>query len=141
MTTTLPIGTRDQYTFQTVKKGDILRLVTGEKCTYLSMSRTRFSGVLNGKPYKIPVYRDKSMTTPYVVSIDGFDESVNANKVEHTDLEPRQLFALDGMKETFMFKEVIGNRIMAINIATNLPARIRIGDFTIKKVNLDDITF
>lgn len=139
MTHYMYIGTASNKKLEQVKKGDILQLVTGEKCTFLDMSRTRFSANINGKSYKVPVFRDKSGTTPFVTAIIGFDESVTASEVSHTDLKRGDLFSIDGHKEAFMFQEIRGANVIGLNIADQKPTRIRIGHFTLSKIDLDEL--
>jgi len=139
----LPVGTQGNVKRLLVKKGDIVKLCTGELVTFTEMKRVKFVGKMNGKGIQVPVYRNKYNDTPYIIEVTGKqDKAVLANRVKPTGLKYGNLFALEGHKETFMFTGTEVKRgqkkLIAIDLATG--KRFTIGDgFTLVKINVPKI--
>lgn len=124
----LPIGTKENKKSVLVSKGDILQLVTGEKVTFESMRRTKFTCLYNGRELLVPVYRNKRADTPFVTEKLGVDKEYLAKKVSPSKLKAGDLFYIDGYKESFLFKETFiksgKQMIKAIDLASEKPFNI-----------------
>jgi hypothetical protein len=101
--TLLPVGTKQNPFWKPVIKGDVVELVTGEKVTFIEAKRVWWRGQFNGKGIRVPLYRDRMHTEPYILKIVGRDESVMPKAVNPTKLKFGELFFLEGHKETFLF--------------------------------------
>lgn len=99
----LPVGVKGKKEIKTIKAGDILELLTGEKVTFIEMKRTKFIGKINGKTFNVPVYHDRQNTIPYIVKIVGTDKTAIVKKTPISKLKVNDLFSLEGSKETFMY--------------------------------------
>jgi len=89
-----------------VKRGDIIKISSGEQITFVEMKRTKWIGKMDGKTYNVPVWRDKTQRTPYAMEIVGKDESVIVKSFDPLKLNLGQLFTTENSKETFMFKGI-----------------------------------
>jgi len=140
MKTYLPVGTAKNKEEKVLTKGDIIKLDNGETAVFMEMKNTRYLAKMKGKIYSVPVYRERSGTTPTIVEITGQkDLSVLTDTTRKIDLKTRDLFAIEGKKETFVFIELNAKRqVIARNIANG--RRIRIGEgFEFVKIDLEKI--
>ena len=141
----LPVGNGGDVKTMMIRKGDVLKLNTGETVTFLEMKRVKFIAKdhKSGTNYQIPIWRLQG-SIPFILEKTGkqdksvFTKSVPTNKLKYGDL-----FALEGKKETFMFLENSTKRgdqpvIKAINLADGRTFTIGTG-FTIVKINLAKI--
>jgi len=136
----LPVGTALKSERLLIKKGDIVKLCTGETVTFTEMKRVKFIGLMNGKGIQVPVYRNKTNDLPYIESVTGkVDKSVFENRMKSTSLKYGNLFALEGHKETFMY---IGaevkrgkDKLMGVDLATGIMFTIG-SEMNIVKVNI-----
>ena len=141
----LPVGTKDNYDMKLVKKGDVLQLCTGEKITFTEMKRVKFWGKIGNQENftVVPIWRDRSHTTPFAVEICGRDETVITKSADIQSFTPNELFSLEGHKETFMYKGTAEKRggkkvIKAIDVATGRGFDIGTG-FTLVKIDLGEL--
>lgn len=114
--------------WEMIKKGDIIKLVNGQIFTFLEMKRTKWVGKdKDGKSWLIH--------TP-AKEIIGFDESVKEALVAPTKLKLGELFAIDGKRDTYMFKTMAPTgKIKAVNIADGSNWTID-SAFNIKKIDI-----
>jgi len=142
--TYLPVGTPGNFKMTLINKGDILQLATGEKITFTEMKRVKFWGKIGNQSNFtiVPVWRDRSQTTPFATAVVGRDESVITVSADIQSFTPGELFSLEGHKETFMYagkkykkgKEVVA----AIDVATGRNWSIDLS-FTYVKIDLEKI--
>jgi hypothetical protein len=119
--TFLPVGNKSEL----VSKGDVIELITGEKMTFVEMKRSKWVGKNSaGKLYNIPVYANRMGNTAYAKAIVGRDESVIVKSAPVENFKRGQLFAIENAKETFMFKELVGRKVVALDLATGRTWRI-----------------
>lgn len=139
----LPVGTKTKKETILVKVGDVLQLVTGEKLTFVEMKRTKFHAKLGSKTIVVPIWRDRSNTTPFITEVTGKDTSVIVKKTPVNKFKVTDLFSLNGSKETFMF---LGTKIkrggkkvvMALDVASGKQFNIA-ADMEMVKINLTKV--
>lgn len=139
----IQVGTKEDKKAMLIKAGDVLQLVTGEKVTFVEMKRTKFHGKLNGKTIIVPVYRDRSGSTPFVTAVVGKDTSVIVKKTPITGFKVTDLFSLEGSKETFMFLGTSVKRggkkvVQAMDVASGRQWNIA-ADMAMIKINLTKV--
>lgn len=122
-----------------VKKGDIIELVTGEKCTFLEIKRTKWIGRYHGKGIRVPVYRDTLETRPFAKAIVGFDESVITVSENPTSFVKGDLFAIEGKKEVYMYDRGDETNIHAVCVASGKKWSIATKGFTLVKIDIAKI--
>lgn len=138
-----PVGTKENNKHVLIKKGDIIKLVTGEEVTFLKMNQKRFAVSLNGKTLNVPVWRDRGETKPFIIEKTGrIDESVLTKSVDYRRFEFGQLFALEGRKQTLMFVENKSGRggslkVHAVDLASGQTTTITPVGFTFVKIDLN----
>jgi hypothetical protein len=131
----LPIGNKSEL----VSKGDVIELITGEKMTFIEMKRTKWVGQNTaGKMFNVPVYTNRTGSVTYAKAIVGRNESVITKSVAVNEFKRGQLFAIENAKETFMFKEVVGRKVIALDLATGRNWRIGT-ECTFVKVDLNAV--
>ena len=136
----LPVGKKDDFKFVSVKKGDLLKLVTGETVTFDVMKRTRFSAVYNKRGLSVPLYRDRGACTPFILEVVGHNASAAApNPAIPGSLVPGNLFVLEGKKGTYMFQKETPASIHGWDISTKKSYSIRKSDFNIVRIHLEEI--
>ena len=138
----IPVGEKDDYKSVLITKGDVLRLVTGEKITFTDMKRVNFHGKINGRPTRVPIWRNSLKTKPFIAEkLDERDESVITISANIQGFIAGDLFALEGSKETFMYKgqELKRGRqvVKAIDVATGRPWAVDT-DMTFIKIDLEE---
>jgi len=121
-----------------VKKGDIIETINGEKITFLELKRKQWNGMYKGRTVNVPLYANRDGSKPYAVKVIGFDESVVGPTIEAHKLSKGDLFALEGKKETYICKNVMGKNIHAICIATGGLWKID-ASFTIIPIDIEKI--
>lgn len=138
----IPVGTQKSQERKLVEKGDVLKLVSGEEVTFLEIRRTKFMGVMNGRNILVPLYRDRSFTTPYVVSVlNKKDKSVIVKSADFKKFKVGQLFSLEGHKETFMFvgfSNRKANKIEGLDLSSGKRFTIDPG-LTFKKIDINKV--
>ncbi len=135
----LPVGKKDNFKFVSVKKGDLLKLVTRETVTFEEMKRTRFSAMLED-PLSVPLYRDRGACTPFVLEVVGHNTSAATPKpASPGSLVPGNLFVLEGKKGTYMFERETPGTIHGWDISTKKSYSIRKSDFNIVRIHLEKI--
>lgn len=138
--TTLPIGKKDKFKYESVNKGDLLKLVTGETVTFEEMKRTRFAARMPNKGgVSVPCFRDRGCTIPYVTEIIGHNPKAAPKVVNASSLEPGALFYLEGKKGTYMFLKEDTKNIHGLELSTQKSYRIRKGDFNLIRVHLKEV--
>jgi hypothetical protein len=144
----LPVGTEDDNKKILIVKGDVLRLVStepgqlGKKITFTEMKRVNFHGKIDGRPTRVPIWRNGSKTKPFIAEkLNERDESVITVSADVLGFTAGDLFALEGSKETFMYKrqEQKGRRqvVKAIDVATGRPWAVDV-DNTFIKIDLEE---
>jgi len=139
----LPIGEKGKAKYEMIKKGDIVKLVTGEEIVFMEMKRTKWNGKLNGRGIIVPLYRDRAATEPFIKAIIGRDESVLVKATNPTKLKLGDIFFLEGHKETFMYfgnKTKRGGRpiVMGRDLASGKNYNID-AEMTMVKIDLNKI--
>jgi len=137
--TQLPVGQKDNFKFESVKRGDLLKLVTGETVTFEEMKRTRFACTLNQQGISVPLYRDRAATRPFVTEIVGHNAVAVPKPVSAGSLVPGNLFVLEGKKGTYMFQRETPKNVVGLDISTRRSYNIRKGDFKIVQIHLEEI--
>jgi hypothetical protein len=137
--TQLPVGKKDNFKFESVKRGDLLKLVTGETVIFEEMKRTRFACTMNKKGISVPLYRDRSATMPFVTEIVGHNGAAIPTPVSAGTLVPGNLFIMEGKKGTYMYQSETAKNIVGLDISTRRSYNIRKGDFTIVQIHLEEI--
>jgi len=122
--TTLPVGKKDNFNFKTVKRGDMLKLVTGETVIFEEMKRTRFRATYNKRGLNVPVYRDRSATIPFVLEILGHNAAAVPKPVKPGSLVPGALFIIEGKGKVYMFNKETASHYHGWDIATKASWRI-----------------
>ena len=141
----LPIGTVGNVKTELIKKGDVLKLATGETVTFLEMKVKFFvaKDEKTGKNYRIPKWRLPN-SMPFIESkTNKTDKSVFTKSADNNKFKYGDLFSLEGKKETFMFLENTTKRggrpiMKAVNLADGRTFSIGEG-FTLVKINLAKI--
>ena len=142
----LPVGTKETKSYKSIRTGDILLLVTGEKVVFEDMRRTKFTAkyLLTGKGVIVPVYRDRMASTPFIESIEGFQEPAKKPTIASAKMKFGELFGLEGNhKEVFMYVGVGSKRGKAVIKAIDLKTKRSFNidpSFTLVKVDLKVIT-
>jgi hypothetical protein len=141
--TLLPVGTQANHESKFISKGDKLKLDTGDTVTFLEMNRTKFRAKTeDGRLAVVPVWRNRAGTKPFILSIEGKDETVVEKITTIGNLKPGNLFSINNNKESFMFlgmKETRGRRkVEAVDIASNSITTID-SNFTFTKIDLPGI--
>lgn len=135
----LPVGTRTKNEITLIRKGDVLTLANGDSAIFVSMRRTKFEAIIKGKTLIVPMWRDTNKKTPFVVNINGRDESVIAPKIDISSFTKGQLFGMEGQKETFMF---IGftptGKVQGLDLVTKKTFNIAT-NFTFIKIDIDEV--
>jgi hypothetical protein len=99
----LPVGDKGIYGYKDLKKGDVVKLITGEEVVFLEMRRVKWTGRYNGRGLNVPIWRDRAQTEPFITAIIGRDESVIVKPINPSKLKIGDIFFIEGHKETFMF--------------------------------------
>lgn len=139
----LPVGTKETKKTILIKKGDVIKLATGEECTFMEIKRTKFIGTINGKSFNIPVWRDRLQTTPFITEkTKKTDKQAVVKSADPLKFQPGQIFTLEGHKETFMFSHINTKRggrkeIKALDIATQKTFNIGLTGFIFVKTDVN----
>jgi hypothetical protein len=142
----LPVGTQSTKKLRNVRPGDVLLLVTGDKVVYEDMRRTKFTGkyLATGKGVIVPVYRDRSGTTPFIVDIVDFKEPEKKPTIASAKMKFGELFGLEGNhKEVFMYVGLSSKRGKAVIKGIDLKSKRVFNidpSFTLVKVDIKTIT-
>jgi len=136
----LPIGKKDDFKFVSVKKGDLLKLVSGETVTFDEMKRTRFTAVYNKRGLSVPLYKDRSACTPYILEVVGHNASAASPKpVSPGSLVPGNLFILEGKKGTYMFERETPTTVHRWDTSTKQSYRMRKSDFNFVRIHMAEL--
>lgn len=146
----IPVGLKGSVKFVMIKKGDVVKLVTGEEVTFMEMKRSKWVGRYNGKGIGVPVYRDRDMSVPFIVRKIGRDESVMTKAVNPNKLKIGDIFFIEGHKETFMYfgdkitprtgKKYVMGKDLASGITYNIEAAMTLVKVDINKLKKELIS-
>jgi hypothetical protein len=136
----LPVGIKENNQHLVIERGEIVKLVTGDNAIFLEQKRTKWVGIINGKPMNIPVYRDRFGSIPFIVEKTGEkDKSVIIKSINPCKFKVGDLFFLDGHKETFMFINDTAKKggkpiIVGLDLASGRKFNI---DINMKMIKID----
>jgi hypothetical protein len=114
--------------------GDKIKLKTGEVMEFVEMKRTKFTAMMDGKRYRVPV-----------TLLETVLEKVDINKIKNekkkesksilSELKQGDWFYINksGKALAFKFEKVEGNKIIGINPIDGIKSRIDIS-FEIGKI-------
>lgn len=132
----IPSRKNSKNIYITVNPGDVLRLHTGERATFIEKKRINFIGEVNGTRYNIRMIDYTGM--PTIECKVGFDSKYKVEAIGSSQLIKGDLFKIDGKNQTYMFNYIKGNTVHAINLADGHGWDLGVNN-TLVKLDIDKI--